>query len=229
MHKDRPVILLTGFGPFPTVAANASSVLVPRLADTAQRAFPGLAITSHVVPTEWRAGLARIERLYWEHQPAIALHFGVSSRATGFEIETRARNACCKSQDAAGFTPDLECLTPTGPEFLASPLPASHIVDRLRRRGLPASISRDAGKYLCNALLYRALEIGRARGVPTRAGFIHLPSSLVHERRPTRGPLTSCRLDWDDVVEGGLEIIAACLGRPAPPVRMPERARALDW
>jgi len=50
---------------------------------------------------------------------------------------------------------------------------------------------------------------------------VHLPSGLVHERNPARGPLSRCRLDWDDVIDGGIEIIAACLGRAPVVMRRP--------
>ena len=219
--QDRPVILLTGFGPFPGVPANATTILVPRIADAARRAFAGSAIVARILPTEWSAGLDLCGDLYRSLRPELVVHFGVSGRATGFEIETRGRNRCNPSQDAAGLLPPLDRLSPIGPEFLPSPLPAAHIVARLRRQGIPAMVSRDAGGYLCNALLYRGLDATRrAPEAPaqTRVGFVHLPSSLVNERNPGRGPLPSCRLRWDDVIAGGLEIIAACLGRPAVPV-----------
>ncbi len=226
MSRERPVILLTGFGPFPGVPANATTILVPRIALAARRAFAGAEIVSDIVPTEWDAGLHVATELYRDWRPDIALHFGVSRKATGFEIETRGRNKCQQSQDAAGLLPALDRVSAFGPEFLQSPLPAAHIVERLRRRGLPAMVSRDAGGYLCNALLYRGLESTRCLSDATRVGFVHLPSSLVNERNPERGPLASCRLRWEDVVSGGLEIIGACLGRPVPSALVGQRLPA---
>lgn len=219
MHTNRPTLLLTGFGPFPNVPANATAVLVPRIAQAAEQAFPGVRIVCHILPTEWSAGLGRVADLYRDLQPAAAIHFGVAGRAKGFEIEARGRNVCAASQDAAGLLPNGPRVSPWGPEFLTSTLPTAHIVDRLRRRGIPAIVSRDAGAYLCNALLYRAQEITRSFPAPTRSGFIHLPSSLVNERYVNRGPLGRCRLDWDAVVEGGLEAIAATLSQSAVPTR----------
>ena len=91
-RQERPVILLTGFGPFPGVPANATTILVPRIAEAARRAFAGSVIVSHIVPTEWGAGLDVVDGLYRDLRPEIALHFGVSSRATGFEIVSKDRN-----------------------------------------------------------------------------------------------------------------------------------------
>ena len=211
--SDRPLVLLTGFGPFPTVAANATSVLVPRIAEATRRALPGIAVASCILPTEWVASLSLLDELARQLRPAVALHFGVSGRAAGFEIETRGRNRCSPSADAAGQLPDDECISPGGPEYLPATLPAGHIVGRLRRRGIPAQLSRDAGGYLCNALLYRSLELSRVSGTPGRSGFVHLPTTLVNERRPALEPLPCGRLTWDDVIAGSLEIVAATLGR----------------
>jgi pyroglutamyl-peptidase len=212
MSSSRPVILLTGFGPFPRVPVNATSVLVPKLAAAASRSFPDLVIVTEILPTEWTAGLHRIEQIYADRKPLLALHFGVSHKATGFAIETRARNRCALALDGAGALPANECISPNAPEYLPAKLPAALIVERLRRRGLPAQLSRDAGNYLCNALLFRTLECCRRDGLPQQVGFVHLPASLVDPRRPERPPRFGW-LSWDGVIDGGLEIISTCLGR----------------
>lgn len=213
MPSSRPVLLLTGFGPFPRVPVNATSVLVPRIAEAASKTFAGLSVVCEIIPTEWRAGLEHVEQLYAAHRPAVAIHFGVSGRATGFAVEARARNCCAPSPDAADCLPNGDCIAPGAPEFLPSALPATLIVNRLRLRGIPAQLSRDAGSYLCNALMYRTLDLARSATWPIRNGFVHLPTSLVDPRHPERGPLRSSQLTWPQVIDGGLEIIAASLGR----------------
>lgn len=225
MHGSRPVVLLTGFGPFPGMPANATSVLVPPLAQAAQRAFPGVRVVAEIVPTEWSAGLDRMRALYDELTPAAAVHFGVSSRARGFEVEARGRNVASPLPDAAGCFPPDDCIATNGPAWLGSNLPVQHIVMRLRQRGLPAYVSRDAGGYLCNALFYSAPDLVRSERRGVRNGFVHLPSALVDERDPPRGPLAVSPLDWRGVMEGGIEILAATLG--ARPVTMPHAPAAI--
>jgi len=213
MLRSRPIVLLTGFGPFPRVPVNATSILVPRIAETAAKAFPGVTVVTEILPTEWTAGPERALELYAAHRPLLALHFGVSHRAAGFAIEARGRNRCAATPDAAGAFPASGCLSTEGPEYLPTGLPAGLLVERLRRRGIAAQISRDAGGYLCNALMYRTLELARRDGRPVRNGFVHLPASLVDPRHPARGPLACSSLSWANVIEGGLEIIATSLGR----------------
>lgn len=215
MLNGRTTVLLTGFGPFPSVPANATSLLVPRLAEAARAAFPGIAFETRTLPTEWAAGIEHLYGLYEGLTPTVALHFGVSSRARGFEIEARGRNRLGFLPDAAGVFPASPVLRAEGHEYLASTVPVGAIVARLRRRGLPAFVSRDAGTYLCNATLYTALDMARRTAREHRIGFIHLPASLlVEERRPTFGIHPRCPLTWRDALDGGLEIIGATLGRP---------------
>lgn len=206
MLKQRPVILLTGFGPFPGVPENASALLVRELEEAAQRRWPEFHIQAAILPTEWRAGPARAGELLAAAKPAIALHFGVSRQASGFTIETRGLNVARPAADAAGRLPPSERLKPEGPEALHSSFPARLIVERLRQRSLPAVLSDDAGGYLCNAVLYHSLYRARQADWPIRCGFVHLPAALSRTSAPDDTPTS---LDWEQAVAGGLEIIAA--------------------
>lgn len=219
MSARRPVILLTGFGHFPGVPRNASELLVPALAREARRLWPGHQTEAVILPTEWHAAPARVVELLRELRPALTLHFGVSSRADGFAIEARAENRSKPLCDAAGRLPSADQLCIDGPQHLAASIPVAVIVHRLRRRGLPATLSRDAGGYLCNAVLYSALYEARLTVQPTRCGFVHLPAALS----PTEGATAvgPRRLAWGQALGGSLEIIAAILGRPPRGIAAP--------
>ena len=210
----RTHVLLTGFGPFPGVPVNATMRLVPMLAEQAPRVFPDVRFSAHLLATEWETAPARALQAVRETPPDLVLHFGVSPRARGFEIETRARNACQMSADAAGALPPTAQLADGGVDFLGATLPVRHMVGRLRAHGIPAYASRDAGAYLCNALLWRVLEAHRESRAP-RIGFVHIPASLARPGGSNRGRSGACPLTWEQAVRGGLEIIAAGLGRPA--------------
>lgn len=213
MPSRRSVILVTGFGPFPGVPANATARLVPALAERARRAIPGHTVVAEILPTEWHAAPLRLATLLAEWKPVASVHFGVSYRAEGFVIEQRGRNVRDHVADACGALPGGECIADDGPEFLASTFPSSLIVERLRRRGLPAMLSRDAGGYLCNALLYHALHHGRGRGLALRSGFVHLPDGLGGPLAGGRRAIGGRGLDWNGAIEGGLEILATAAGR----------------
>lgn len=214
--RPRRTILITGFGPFPGQPTNASGLLAVLVAEEAGRRIAGYDIRAEVLPVEWEAGPARLTDLVREMRPAAAVHFGVSTRARGFAIEQRAINASSGNCDAAGVKRDPCVLANDGPAELASTLPVPLILQRLRRLRIPAQLSRDAGRYLCNAILYQSLAEGRscaAAGVPSRRGFVHLPAELVGAGHDDLQPRGRCRLDWASAVRGGVEIVAASVGR----------------
>lgn len=222
----RTTVLLTAFGPFPGVPVNATMRLVPELAERAALAFPDVLFVAETLATEWLGAPRRMAAVIAEVKPDLVLHFGVSSRARGFEIEQRARNACRSMPDAAGFLPRAARLNDYGAEVLRTSLPVPHLVLALKRRGIPAYASRDAGAYLCNAVLYHSLQIAADTLHDCRIGFVHVPASLARPGGPNRGRVGACPLTWPQAVEGGLEIIAGCLGRPLPKGRAPAVAGA---
>ncbi len=214
MSRNRPAILVTGFGPFPGAPRNASSLLAEALAEAATRVLPGFAIHAETLPTEWQAGPARLSALIDTLQPVVAVHFGVSHRARSFVVETRARNTRDDIDDACGAAPDSVCVADGGPDELSATLPTGLIFERLRRRGLPVQLSRDAGGYLCNALLYHSLDEARRRGgqgFGVRRGFIHIPDRLAAGRGGGRRA-SFCLLDWEMAIAGGIEILSTSAG-----------------
>lgn len=215
MLRDRPVFLLTGFGPFPGAPRNASSILIEQLARLAARRIPGFAFCAETLPTEWQAGPQRLAELLEAHDPVVALHFGVSYRARGFVIETRGRNERRDIEDACGAVPGQSCVALDGPAELPATLPTGLIVDRLRRMGLPVQLSRDAGGYLCNEILYQSLSEARARGggsIGPRRGFVHIPDRLANGARGGSRRSSASLLDWEAALDGGLEIMSVCAG-----------------
>ena len=211
MHTRRPTLLLTGFGSFPGVADNATTELVPLLAREAEKRWPGYQFGYAILPTEWRIAPQRVAELIADLRPAVSLHFGVSGKATGFTLEVRGQNLARALPDAAGLFPAARLLSPDAPDYLPATIPVTHALDRLRRSGHPAILSRDAGGYLCNAVLYAALDQARTASWPMRSGFVHLPANLTQRAFPAPGG--GCALTWGRTIEGSLEIIAASLGR----------------
>jgi pyroglutamyl-peptidase len=224
--RQRQTILLTGFGPFPGMPENISGRLATGLADLTQRRFPSLRVVARVLPTEWDLAPERVETLYARERPRVALHFGVSQRAQGLVIETVAHNVRSPASDAAGCLPPSAKVADDGPATLTARLPVDDILKRVTSLGIPAYRSEDAGTYLCNTILYRALMLAADSDAPVTTGFIHIPHVLG--QRPDQGRLENgvCPLDWDMALAGGLEIVRACLGRE-PGVRPRARAALL--
>ncbi len=175
-------ILVTGFGEFPGVRDNPSAALMRSLAARRDHfARLGIRLETHVLPVVYAGLAARLCALAADKTPDAILHFGVAARRKIISVETRARN--CRhpgAADAQGERPASGIIDAAGPETIAVGVPAARIVARLRAAGLAATLSHDAGRYLCNATLYETLRM--RRDVP--AGFIHIP--LPRRYRRTR-------------------------------------------
>jgi pyroglutamyl-peptidase len=207
VHSSRCRLLLTGFGPFPGVPRNVSATVAERLGHAVRWRFPSAQVVWSALPTEWHVAPAQVGDLVLDLKPRLALHFGVSDLASGFVIETIARNQAGR-MDAAGLLPTMPFIDPFGPAEMATQLPAARLQARLRKLGLPVRLSRDAGAYLCNAVFYRSVLAQRATARGGRSGFIHLPV-IVAEGRSSSS--RHAPLDIDRALRGGVEIVAACL------------------
>ncbi|MEM1307403.1 MAG: hypothetical protein AAGG99_07755 [Pseudomonadota bacterium] len=202
-------LLVTGFGPFPTVDHNASGELAHAIAyacaDTGRaiggtRGAPPPTVKAATLATSWQTAPRGLERLIMRTQPAAVLAFGVSKRATGFVIETTARNIAA-AEDIHGTEPLTDTVEAGGRRTLSARLPARRLVATLRANDVAARRSIYAGAYLCNALLYKLLSASAPpnRG-PAVVAFVHLPAALLE---PKIGGLP-CRLDWADAIRGGV-------------------------
>lgn len=211
----RGTILLTGFGPFPGHEKNVSAQQVTRLGNLVARRFSAHRVVARVLPTEWISAPEKLETIYAREQPKIALHFGVSSLADGFVLETVARNTTCKQQDACGTMPGSTRVVDRGPDMVAVTIPAREVTRRLKALGIPADLSNDAGSYICNSLLYHSLALAQSYESEAQVGLIHIPVNLPHNSHTQHAPGdVDQALDWETALTGGLEIVRACLGRP---------------
>jgi pyroglutamyl-peptidase len=209
VHGDlvtRLGVLLTGFGPFPGVARNASAALAGELACLARRRHPQVQFFEHVLPVDWNEAPLALSQLLLAHRPAIALHFGVSARATGFVLETLARNITTSAPDVSGRHAASDILIAGDRPQRTTTLPVRRILRSLVDAGYPAHLSQDAGRYLCNAVMFHSLRHA-VRAIPgTRAGFIHIPATLDPgvQGEPSQ-------IGWGEAIDGGLRSIDVCV------------------
>ncbi len=195
--RGRLHIAVTGFGPFPGVPFNASERLVRDLADMPVRSIPAPLVTTVALPTDWRRALSELHALTDELRPEVLVHFGVSSRAKGFVIETRAYNQTCGRTDCLGALASGRCVRANAVGVLKASLPAARLVQRLRVEGIAATLSADAGRYLCNAVLFESLALCAADGARL-AGFVHIPPLA----EPDEGATLPNGFGWEQLRRG---------------------------
>ena len=178
---------VTGFGPFPGMPFNASARLIAELEDMPWRVVPGPVLVGRLLPTDWRRALEDLRAFTEATRPDVLVHFGVSSRARGFVVETRAFNETAPRPDCVGALAGGRCVRRNAHPVLPARLPAARLVQRLRMEGIAATLSADAGRYLCNAVLFESLAMAQAGEHGAIAGFIHIPALLAPGAEPSQG------------------------------------------
>jgi pyroglutamyl-peptidase len=206
-------ILLTGFGPFPGAPSNPTGPLVQQLARLRRPALAEVRLLPHVFPTSYRAVDRDLPRLLAETKPDAVLMFGLSARTSCLRVETRARNAVSALvRDAERQQPSFARILPGGPDALLFDTRAQRLVLAARKARVQTVTSRDAGRYLCNYLSWRAIEAAARPAGPTLAAFIHIP------RVRPRGGWT-----MRDLLRGGEAILLAALIETRKRRRITER------
>ena len=184
-------VLVAGFGPFPGAPRNPSGDLALALG---QMRRPGLAevkIHTHVFPTIYATIAKELPRLLTKHDPDAVLLLGLAGRSDQVRIETRAVNAASRIHpDAARFVPVSRKLYPKAPAELFVRPEIRRLIATARRGGVAARLSRDAGRYVCNASLFCCLDKTRGKRRPL-VTFIHIPwprarnARRLHDNQPS--------------------------------------------
>jgi pyroglutamyl-peptidase len=204
VRTDRALtVLITGFGPFPGAPCNPTGALVAKLLHRRRPALADVRLIGHVFPASYAAVDRQLPKLLTRYAPDALLMFGLAARRQQLSVETRARNAVSAVfPDAARSSGHLTSIVAGGPPALPFGPHIGHLVSAAQSRGVFAYLSRDAGRYVCNYLCWRALEHG-----PKPAAFVHVPK--LSGKRPIGRMRRRRRPSLDDLVHGGEAILVA--------------------
>lgn len=122
-------------------------------------------VVTAILPVDVDLGPLRALQLLAEHGATRLLAFGLDASRDSVMVERLAVNLYEHERDSRP-------LTPRGPAAIWSTLPVHGLRDAVAATGQACGVSLSAGAFVCNAVLYRALEAG----VPT--AFVHLPAAL---------------------------------------------------
>lgn len=180
MTSRTPRVLLTGFGPFGKSSYNPTQAAVESLAST-----PG--IRTAILPVDYRVATQRIRELIQEHSPDAVVSLGLAEPRSALTVERVAINlAEARIADNAGYQPqDALLANAPSPAAYFSDLPVKGMVQAIDDAGVPSALSYTAGTFVCNAVMYTALDA--TADLPTQAGFIHVPQATGHETEETTG------------------------------------------
>ena len=184
-------VLVAGFGPFPGAPRNPSGDLALALGRMRRPGLAEVKIHTHVFPTIYAAVARELPRLLTKHDLDAVLLFGLAGGSDRVRIETRAVNAASLIHpDAARSVPTSRKLYPKAPAELFARPEVRRLMAAARQSGVPARISRDAGRYVCNASLFCCLDKTRGKRRPL-VTFIHIPwprvrnARRLHDKQPS--------------------------------------------
>lgn len=167
----RPV-LLTGFEPFGSHAANPSWAAAAALDGARICGYP---IVAACLPVSFAKAPRELRRLLLQHRPRLVLSLGVSAQRQCIALERIAINLADASiPDNEGVQPMDAALIAHAPTAYRASVPLKAMAARLREHGYPVEVSDSAGTYVCNAVFYVLMRtLQRYPG--TLGGFIHVP------------------------------------------------------
>lgn len=177
-------VAIAGFGRFPGAPFNPSAALAQALRRRRRPAFAGLVRTTHVFATAYAAVDRDLAKLF-AAKPDVVLMFGLAARRRHVCIETRARNAVSVLfPDVSGYRPQESVIAARQPLSQRGGAPFVRLLAAARTAGVPARLSRDAGRYLCNYAYWQALHLAR-NGRPLIA-FVHIPRTRLMPGRASK-------------------------------------------
>lgn len=167
-------ILLTGFEPFGGEHNNPSWEAVRRL--DGKHLHDGSRIVVALLPCAFGAALDVLGTKIRLFAPDLVVCVGQAGGRADLTIERVAINVDdAPKPDNAGSQPIDAAIVADGPVGYFSTLPLKAIVQALRAKGIPASVSQTAGTYVCNHVFYGLMHMASSRHAIQHAGFVHIP------------------------------------------------------
>ena len=170
--KTRP-ILITGFEPYDGRNRNPAHEAMTKLHG---RTIAGRTIVGRGLPVSFGRFPDIATELIAELNPSTVVSLGLWPGASLIRIERIAVNiADFGIPDNEGILAVDEFVDPNGAAALMSTLPVRAIEQALLAQGIPATVSANAGTYLCNICLYSFLMAAQHHSEAVNCGFIHVP------------------------------------------------------
>ncbi|KAB5535807.1 hypothetical protein PHYPO_G00122160 [Pangasianodon hypophthalmus] len=168
--EQKKTVIVTGFGPFGEHAVNASWVAVQELKELGLGPTVDLHVTE--VPVEYQAVQNLLPALWDQYHPQLVVHVGVSGMATTVTLEKCGHNHGYRRLDNCDFYPKSGCCIEGGPDCIKSAIDMDVVCKRVNNSniGISVSVSKDAGRYLCDYTYYTSLYLGKGR-----SAFVHVP------------------------------------------------------
>jgi len=166
--SDKKEIILTGFGSFGSLTSNPTEKLIlslkKRLQDELYQFF--------VLPVSYSYCSSWSEENI-SSSTSLVIHFGVSAKSNVIQLERTGHNIIGETNDIEDFRPS-DKICEIAPELIKTGLDLESLMQKMNTSGFQCEVSDNAGDYLCNYILYKALSIAKDRSF-----FVHVPPEEV--------------------------------------------------
>jgi len=164
-------VLLTGFEPFNGASINPAWEAVRALASWDGAGFR---VVTRQLPCVFGLSTRLLLDAIEECKPDIVIAVGQAGGRPDVTVERIAINVDdAPIPDNDGWQPLDATIVATGPAAYFATLPVKAMVQAIRARSVPASVSQTAGTFVCNHVFYGLMHF--THELPLRAGFIHVP------------------------------------------------------
>jgi pyroglutamyl-peptidase len=207
MSAARPLILVTCFEPFGGSHVNPTMEIVRLLGSMpcgrGSRAYATLPV---VGGTEPASAWARVAPIIEASMPDAVIALGESAKADAITFERIAVNLRdSRIADNAGVLVVDEPVIDGGADAIFTTLPVRELAQACLDAGVPPALSLSAGSFLCNEVMFHALDRAQREGSGMLAGFVHLPQlESQHRLRPVEAR----PIPLDELLRAG-EIVVA--------------------
>jgi len=175
-------VLLTGFEPFGAKKYNPSYEAVLGVCD-----IDGFEIKKLRLPVTWGSAPKILLQAIEEFDPDAVIMCGLASGRREISVERVGVNICGAIKDndgnypCGGESPCEKAISQNGADAYFSTFNHRKILEEMKKENIPAGYSFSAGTYICNLVLYTALEKERQDGRKRSIGFIHVPDAVEFE------------------------------------------------
>lgn len=169
-------MLVTGFPPFAGVPVNPSQMVVDAI-QLGLLTIEGVDLRTELLPVEYAGVEQAFDQSLENFQPQTVVSFGVGRHSSTLRCERVAVNLDdAQIPDNAGEVRQAQQIIANGPETLTSLHDLEMLVSRLHDCSIPAEISENAGRFVCNHLAYYGSYRQRQIEKPFDFLFIHVPT-----------------------------------------------------
>lgn len=200
-------VVISGFEHYDDVSVNPSYEVPRILSEQGIGGLDGvgLSISTVGLPVSFSKAWPLLSETIEEAKPDIVIATGLKRAARGVLLERCATNIMDSSKpDIDNAAPSLVSIDPDGPAAYWTRLPLRAILGEFTHDSIPATLSSDAGTFVCNSLFYNLLNWASSQD-KVLAGFVSLPVAN-EEPHPKRGlPMSQLVQACGDVVRESVE------------------------